>query len=57
MYLAAALVARIRLHPFASSTKESKIIYIVVAARETKDICSLKRNDSFCAASAKKMSM
>jgi len=34
MYLAAALVARIRLHPFASSTKESKIIYIVAAAPE-----------------------
>src|SRR5260370_35379591 len=57
MYLGAALVARIRLHPFASSTKESKIIYIVVVARKTNDICSLKRNDSFCAASAKKMSM
>jgi hypothetical protein len=32
MYPAAALVARIPLRPFASSTKESKIIYIVAAA-------------------------
>jgi hypothetical protein len=32
MYPAAALVARIPPHPFASSTKESKISYTVVAA-------------------------
>ena len=31
-YPAAALVARIPSRPFASSTKESKIIYIVAAA-------------------------
>jgi len=32
MYPAAALVARIPLRPFACLTKESKIIYIAVAA-------------------------
>jgi hypothetical protein len=34
MYVAAALVARIAPRPFASSTKESKIIYIVAVALE-----------------------
>jgi hypothetical protein len=42
MYSAAALVARIPLHPFASSTKESKISYIVVAAREPKEHMQLE---------------
>jgi hypothetical protein len=35
MYPAAALVARIPLRPFASLTKESKIIYILVAGSQT----------------------
>jgi hypothetical protein len=37
MYPAAALVARVPARPFASLTKESKIIYIVAAAPRAKE--------------------
>src|SRR5882724_5121485 len=57
MYPAAALVARIPPRLFASSTKESKIIYIVAVARRPQNICNLKPNDSSCARSEKKTSM
>src|SRR5512132_1954581 len=57
MYPAAALVARIPARPFASSTKESKIIYVVDVAPRPQNICNLKPNDSSCARSEKKMSM
>src|SRR4029453_11520813 len=42
MYPAAALVARIPPRPFASSTKESKIIYIVAVAPEAQEHMQLE---------------
>jgi hypothetical protein len=55
MYPAAALVGRTPPRQFASSTKESKIIYIVAAAPEVTQHMQLKPNDSSCAPSGKKM--
>ena len=47
MYPAAALVARIPARPFASSTKESKIIYIVAVVPEATECMQLETERLF----------